>query len=443
MDTVLSETIGFNPDSGWQMHLDINSCFATIEQQANPLLRGKPVAVAAYTTGNGCILAASREAKLKGVKTGMPVRIGKELCHNLYVIAPDPEKYRYINHKLFALLSTYTPEIEVKSIDEMVMSFRETPVVKTFLQQGFSAEETMVLVSKAIKERIKSEIGDWITVSIGIAPNRYLAKLASSIRKPDGLLEIHKRNVEDVLETLALEDLVGIKYGNGSRLRCFGINSAVAFYRADITTLRKAFHSVVGYHWWLRLHGWEADDREFSRKTIGHSHALRIPYTPDQPELWQVLAQLVLKMGKRLRDKGYTARGIHVSCHYKDHTYWHHGKMLPTQIYADSDLYAATQSILSAARNAPVRILAINCYALAQNLYQQQSLLETEQKKARITQALDAITNRWGQTVITSGRMMNTKLKVLDRIAFGGGRGLQEKGSEELNGFFEDLGIDN
>lgn len=425
------------------MHLDINSCFATIEQQANPLLRGKPVAVGAYTTGNGCILAASREAKQFGVKTGMRVRDGRALCPQLIVVGPDPEKYRYVNRKLFALLATYTADIEVKSIDEMVMSFANAPAVQTRQQAGCTPAAAMADLSQELKRRIRQDVGDWITVSIGLAPNRYLAKLGSSIRKPDGFLDIDKHNVTDVLGSLELEDLVGIKYGNGSRLRCFGINTPVDFYRASIPTLRKAFNSIVGYHWWLRLHGWEADDREFSRKTIGHSHALKIAYRPDQPELLQVLSQLVLKMGKRLRSKGYTARGIHVLCMYANHTAWHHGQTLPEAIYADADLYDAALAILNQAPGLPVRNLAVNTFNLQQNLYQQASLLESEQRKERVTRALDTITDRWGHAVITSGRMINTRLKVLDRIAFGGGRGLQETASDELKTMFDDLGVDD
>ena len=103
----------FNPASSTVMHVDLNSCFATVEQQANPFLRGKPVVVAAYVTSGGCILAASREAKLLGIKTGMRVGEAKSICKNVIVLPSDPWKYRFINRKLLALFSTYTPEVEV------------------------------------------------------------------------------------------------------------------------------------------------------------------------------------------------------------------------------------------------------------------------------------------------------------------------------------------
>lgn len=115
MDLVLSESAGFNPAPPTLMHIDLNSCFASVEQQANPRLRGKPVAVAAYVTDRGCILAASVEAKRLGVATGMRVGEGKALCPDLVVIPPDPPKYRFVNRKLLVLLSTYTPNLSVES----------------------------------------------------------------------------------------------------------------------------------------------------------------------------------------------------------------------------------------------------------------------------------------------------------------------------------------
>src|SRR3989344_5734400 len=112
----------FNPAASTWMHIDLNSCFATIEQQANPLLRGKPVAVAAYTTPRGCILAPSIEAKRWGVTTGMQVREGKALCPRLIILASDPPKYRFVNRALLKLLNQYSPSVSVRSIDEMLLN---------------------------------------------------------------------------------------------------------------------------------------------------------------------------------------------------------------------------------------------------------------------------------------------------------------------------------
>lgn len=424
MDAISTEKFGFNPAPATVMHVDLNSCFATIEQQANPLLRGKPVAVGAYTSPGGCILAASYEAKRLGVKTGMRVGEGRVLCPNLIVLPSDPPKYRFINRKFLALLGQYTADIEVKSIDEMVLSFLGSPSLN-HLSDPIRISEAMRSTAQEIKLRIKSEIGEWLTVSIGIAPNRYLAKIGSGLHKPDGLDEICRDNIEKILSTLELEDLCGIKKGNGGRLRTSGIRTTLDFYHADIKTLRRAFRSVVGYHWWLRLHGWEADDREFGTKSVGHSYALYKPYFPTDPPLHQILCQLVEKMGQRLRGMGYGARGIHVSVLYRDWSGWNHGETLGSTLYASRDFYKEALRILLTAPERPVRILAVSCFSLTDINLGQLGLFEDDTKKRALTQALDGIHKRWGDFVVTPARMLSMEKRVTDRIAFGNVRGLE------------------
>ena len=147
----------------------MNSCFASCEQQANPLLRGKPVAVAAYTTPSGCILSPSIEAKKLGIKVGMRVRDGKAICPGLIVLPTDPEKYRAINLKLTELLSSYTADFTIKSIDELVLNLARSP----YIYKG------IVALGQEIKAKIRERIGSFLCVSIGISTNFYLAKIAS------------------------------------------------------------------------------------------------------------------------------------------------------------------------------------------------------------------------------------------------------------------------
>ena len=140
----------FNPDSPTIMHVDLNSCFATVEQQANPLFRNKPLVVAAYTTGNGCILAGSKEAKRLGIKTGMSVREGQGIYRNLIVLPPDPEKYRTVNHQLSALLGSYTDAIRVESIDEMVLSLKDTPALyRSIKKYRYPSHTTNILLDSS------------------------------------------------------------------------------------------------------------------------------------------------------------------------------------------------------------------------------------------------------------------------------------------------------
>ena len=225
----MKQELTFNPKASTILHIDLNSCFATIEQQANPLLRGKPVAVAAYTTASGCILAPSIEAKKYGVKTGMRVKEGKVLCPSLIVLPPDPAKYRNVHLALRRLLSNYTDKLSPKSIDEFVLDLQGYPCLAAGSIREVAAE---------IKKRIKKEIGEWLTVSIGIAPNRFLAKAASSLHKPDGLDEINKNNFFEIYESLKLTELPYIKIRNAARLNSMGIYTILDFYNAPLWKLQ-------------------------------------------------------------------------------------------------------------------------------------------------------------------------------------------------------------
>ena len=407
------------------------------------MLRGKPIVVAAYVENYGCILAASREAKALGIKTGMRVREGKLLYPHLIVLSPDPEKYCFVNRQLQRLLSEYSSDLSVESIDEMVMDLARAPRLKhesgSMNQEAKSKQTSMIHdsifmirkvanvmqdIGKEIKRKIQTEIGEWLTVSIGIAPNRYLAKIASGLHKPDGLDIIDGNNVEEILGSLVLEDLCGIKEGNATRLRIAGIATPLDFYRATPLALKRAFRAVTGYFWWLRLHGYEEaafanSSGEPQQKSFGQSYALGRPYLPAQSELHQILYQLVAKMGKRLRDAGFLASGVHTSCLFADHTYWNHGEKLTTALYADNDFYQRAKAIILTAPAKPVRILAVNCFNLQKSLYRQENLFFEEERKRFLTRAIDQIADRWGNGTVTSGRVLGTAQHVLDRIAFG------------------------
>ncbi len=407
----------FNTDPSNIMHIDLNSCFATVEQQANPFLRSKPVAVAAYTTPNGCIIAPSVEAKKLGIKVGMRVRDGKKIYPNLIIISPDPWKYRFINRKLLSLFRQYNTYVAVKSIDEMVLDFNQTAVTPP---QG------LLYIASEIKKRIKEEIGSFLTVSIGIAPNRFLAKTASSLHKPDGLDKINHCNFEEIYQKLKVEDFCGIKLGNKVRLNSVGIFTAMDMYQASLQHLISAFQSVLGYYWYQRIRGYEIDSIEFGRKSFGQSYAI-YHATDNITTLSKLLCKLVEKMGRRLRNANYTAAGIHITCQYTDQSFWHHGHKLAQKIFSSNDLYKAALKILMGAPcKKPVRLLAVSCFNLEKNYSQQLSILPHEEKKRSLVKALDHITDRFGSFTVYPAIMMETEDKIPDRVAFGGIRELEE-----------------
>ena len=414
MDLSIKNDFTQNPST--IMHIDLNSCFATIEQQANPLLRGKPIAVAAFTTPSGCIVAPSIEAKRYGIKTGMRVKDGKILYPDLIVLPPDPMKYRSIHLKLKALLSNYTDQLVPKSIDEFVLDF-----------EGFPAfNKGLVNTGNEIKDRIKKEVGDWLTVNIGIAPNRFLAKLAAGLHKPDGLDVIDKDNYLKVYSELELVELHYIKQRNAARLNSAGIFTVMDMYNAPLSQLRSAFRSILANWWYMKLRGYEVDDREFARKSYGNGAALKETYiTPE--DISPVLQKLVEKMSARMRKAGFKAKGVHLGIVYRDGSYWHQGKSLTEIVFDSREIYKIMYRLLwHSPYRKPMREIGVTCFELIKSDQSQLNLFDDVEKKERLSVALDSINENYGHFVISPANMMTTDGIVLDRVAFGGVKELEE-----------------
>ena len=419
------------------MHIDLNSCFAIIEQQANRLLRGRPVGVAAYDTPRGFVLAASYEAKAKGVKLGVNVAQAKALCPGIVIMTPDPPKYREAHKRFKEVLLAYTDDVTPKSIDEFVVHLENAPIYK----QGTTPET----IGYDIKEAIYQSLGEAVTVNVGIGPNRFLAKLAAGLHKPNGLDIITHENLRAVYQELDLLDLPGINTRYKRRLEAFGIRTPLQFLDADEDYLRKrVFKSIVGQHWYMRLRGYEPDRRSFARKTIGHQHAIS-KQTADPDELQKILMKLCEKAGRRLRKNNLYAGGISLWMSFAGNrnlwsitgqdnftgkrTGWHHGEKVAARLYATHDIYAHAKRLLeSAAVTEPVRLMAVTVFDLHDWDPEQLDLFGEERgylAARRISDALDAVNNRYGEFVVTPAPMVDMKGVVLDRIAFGNVRDME------------------
>lgn len=408
--------LALNHNAPTIMHVDLNSCFATIEQQANPLLRGKPIVVAAYNSPNGCVVAPSIEAKRYGIKTGMIVREAKLLYPKVIVRTPDPAKYRAVHLQFRKIFRDYSPAVTPKSIDEAVIDLTDT----LCLFKG-----TVVDVGKEIKKRFREEIGEWMQCSIGVSTNRFLAKLAASLHKPDGLDIIDHVNLLSVYKKVSLLDLNGINTRFQARLNAYGIFTPMEFYAAPLDLLKKqVFQSILGYYWYLRLRGHEIDAIDFSRKSFGNTYALQTQ-TNDSRELARLLMKLCEKTGRRLRRAKYSAQGVHVSCVYVDLSYWHIGRKFDVPLYTTRDIYIKALRLLNmSGYNKRVRNLAVSVYDLIPSTCEQLELFSSPAHA--VAEALDKINDKWGEFVITPALMMGMDDTILDRIAFGGVKELEE-----------------
>jgi DNA polymerase IV len=406
---VYQSSFGFYKEKSSKLHIDLNSCFASVEQQANPLIRDKPVAVAAYTTPSGCIVAPSVEAKALGVKLGMRVREGKVICPSLIVLPPDPDKYRNVHLRLKNLLLEYTDRVVAKSIDEFVLDLAGYPAF----------EKGMHEMGREIKKRIKNEIGDWLRVSIGIGPNRFLAKQASNLNKPDGLDEINFLNYEEIYSSLKLKDLHGINKGWTSRLNIMGIYEVMDLYRADRVKLKSVFKSIASYHWFMRLRGWEVDDVDFGRKSFSSIYSLPKPLNGLE-ELKPILCKLVEKVGRRMRREGCQTKGLYLGILYKSGRFWHGRVSLKETLDDSRDIYkrfcGLTQGVLV---HEPVIRLTVSCFNLTKTKFVQLNLFDKDENQVKLVVAMDKVNDKWQEYMIAPAIMVDTKKLVPDRIGFG------------------------
>lgn len=443
--------VPINEAEPYVMHIDLNSCFAIIEQQSNRLLRSRPVGVAAYDTPHGFVLAASYEAKACGVRLGVNVAQARALCPGIVIMTPDPAKYREAHKRFKALLLAYTPYIAPKSIDEFVLDMNHSPALRGRLRSGMSHAAAMKDIGLEIKREIRRRLGEHVTVNIGIGPNRFLAKYAAGFGKPDGMTYIDHTNLHKMYEGMRLVDLPGINMRLRARLRASGIFTPLDFLVADLNTLKKqVFKGINGYYWYLRLRGHEIDDVEFKRKSIGHQYALS-DKTTDIIKLERLLMKLCEKTGRRLRRNSLTANAIHLYLGFVGESpasdgpssfenmpnirSWHHGERLEHRLYSTSDIYAAAKRLLRQAEiSARVKLMSVTVFDLSPYDPVQTNLFELEPEAGRpdgkaghrvydaakrLSDAVDTINDRYGEFVVTPAVMMDMQSEILDRVAFG------------------------
>lgn len=392
------------------MHIDLNSCFATIEQQSRPMLRGRPVAVVNRRTEHTAIVTASYEAKRQGVKVGMKFRQAQALCPGIVAVETDPPKYRYVYHKLMAIMKDYSSHVRMKSIDEGVIDFNETsPDI---------AARDIVEIGHEIKRRLWSEVGEAMNCNIGIATNRFLAKTAAGLNKPNGLDVITHRNLRQVLAGLELEDLTGIAQKNHARLSGVGINTPLEFIDADPITLQKVvFKSICGLEWHQRLRGWEVDKRDFPIRTIGRQYVLESRDLGHR-DIERRLHHLCESVGAKVRYQGLQARGVQVHTHSQDYSYWQSRHMAPLPFFTDQAIYDQARRLLAQSPD-DIREIGVSCYELSKNDDPQLSIFGDDlARDQRMVDAIDEINQRYGERMIHSADTLGTDDFIKQKIPF-------------------------
>lgn len=293
------------------MIVDLDCFFASVEQQLRPELRGKPLGIVPVVADSTSCIAVSKEARKFGVKTGTGVREARRLCPDIVLVESRPEAYLEFHHRFFTALEVWVPVAEVMSIDEVWCRLPDS--VRTL-------EEAEAFVRR-LKATLHAHMGEVVTYSVGLGPNRFLAKLASDMGKPDGFFAIEKRDLPHCLHRLKLRDFCGIGRNMEQRLRDHGITTVAQLTSASRETMHSVWGSIGGHHMWHWLRGEVTELPPTQRRTIGHSHVLPGELRTERG-VHAVCHRLLQKAAMRLRKLEHYASGLSMFIKYTDGRTW-------------------------------------------------------------------------------------------------------------------------
>ncbi len=423
------------------LHIDFNSYFATIEQQANPRLRGKPIGVTGGDRMERTVLGtASVEAKALGIKTGMSVGEALRIYPQLILVRGDSDKYLECSKRFLNILKDYSPHLEVFSIDECFLDLthchsehREESLThvsishtREILRQAQDDKQWIqaVKVAEVIKERIHKEIGEWVRCSIGISYNKLMAKLASDLHKPNGLVMIaDEQAAQIILDQVPLDDLCGIGFRIKKRLNAIGIKNFKQLRQASVESLRAGFKSY-GDTLYQMARGIDHSPivpfyEKEEVKSVGHRHTLNHD-TSDPIEIKQTLLKLSELVARRLRSKKLVGRTIH--CGYRaafnleyklmtGHTFYGEGKQLTFTVPTDNgkDIFdLAWKAFHQIWQGEAIRMIGVSISQLCPRNPQNLSFLEENLRYKKITKALDKINDRFGEFTLQRGILLES-----------------------------------
>ena len=383
------------------MHIDMNAFFASVEQQSNPALRGKPIAVVG-SQKRTIILTSSYEARKFGVKTAMTLYEARLKCPQLQFIPTNNRLYTHVSTQIMQLFGDYTPLVEVFSIDE------------AFLDVSGSLDYFggVKRIAYLIKSRIKARFG--ITCSVGIAPNKLLAKLASEMEKPDGLTLIKPEMIDNLLRDLPVGEICGIGRKTTQKLNRLGIYTCGELGRFPVARLKKPF-GIIGERLVLMARGIDPSpvvppDQESKVKTVGHSMTLQKDIS-SPGDIARVLLQLAEMVGRRARRYGVSGRTVVLTLRYADFTTCSRQQAQAESISRSEDIYRAALRILdSLLLTQPIRLLGI-CLANLETCNNQLSLLPEDHLRERLTIALDRVNDCYGEFTVMPGCLLTMKGK--------------------------------
>ena len=391
------------------LYVDFNSYFASVEQQLVPEWRGKPIGVLPVMAETTCCIAASYEAKKFGVKTGTSVRDARKLCKDMIFVQARPPLYIQYHHKLIEIVESCTHVEKVLSIDEMVCKLTGSQQI---------TENALKLAAK-IKRQINKQY-EHIHCSIGIAPNTFLAKLASNIQKPNGCVVIEQHDIPEKLYSLTPRHLTGIGKRMEQRLNQYGLTTMQALYTANKQELRAAWGSIEGERMYDKLRGIETMRLDNERKSLGHSHVLP-PELRTQRGALSVLHRLLQKACVRLRSYDLRTSKVHVRVKFTNHPTW----VIEAKCSATNNTLTITHIFETLWTNFPAgkvipQAVGISFSSFVNDEEYIVDLFETEvvEGDKKLNAAVDKLNSRYGKNTIYLGGAHNALYASQVKIAF-------------------------
>src|SRR3954468_4647101 len=334
------------------MHLDMDAFFASVEQREEPALRGKALLIG-HDGPRGVGGTASYEGRVYGCHSAQPMSVAKRLCPHAVVLPVRMGLYARVSDQVFAILGDFSPAVEPLSIDEAFVDLTGTERLHG------DAES----VARRIKDRIRSELN--LTASVGIAPNKFLAKLASDMNKPDGLTVIRAEDVDRILPPLPVTRIWGLGKATDERMRTYGVRTIGDLRKKSEAWLREFFGSEADRYYRLSR---GLDERpvvpDSDAKSIGHEQTFEIDVT-DPAEVRQMMLDEVEQVGARLRRHGLSARGVSLKIRFGNFQTISRSATLPRATDATAELWDAARGLFDAWPFQPVRLIGVTAERLS------------------------------------------------------------------------------
>lgn len=389
--------------------IDFNAYFASVEQQLRPELRGLPVGVVPVEAETTCCIAASYEAKAFGIKTGTQVAEARRRCPDIQIIQARPPLYVDFHHRLAKVVKDQIPVDKVLSIDEMVCTLDR--------RQGQRA--VAVNLARQVKQAIYAAVGEHMHCSIGIAPNGFLAKLASKLEKPDGLVVIEKAELPDRLYGVDISELYGVGPRMIERLNGLGLFTMEDLYAASKAMLKHAWNGIEGERMYDRLRGEQVYTPPTRKSSLGHSHVLA-PEARSPQAAWAIVQKLLQKAAARLRHEQLLSGRLLLQLDYFDSRGWRDKlKLDPTDDTLEL-LRALKMLWQRRPREAPPLLrVGVVLAGLGEKRGHTLSLFtEADNEREQLNTAMDAINEKFGRHSVYFGGAHTARDSAPMRIAF-------------------------